>query len=78
MYGLDKQYHPYSRRNRCSGFLIALEGLFFFGFNTPGFIGLLLSTLFTYLSYKAVKNTIKAFSSENNNGDTKESSYKYK
>ena len=43
-----------------------------------GFMGLLLSTLFTYLSYKAVKNTIKAFSSENNNVDTKESSDKYK
>ena len=63
-----------------TGFLISLDGLFssFSGFNTPGFIGLLLSTLFTYLSYKAVKNTIKAFSSENNNGDTKESSDKYK
>ena len=61
-----------------TGFLISLDGLFssFSGFNTPGFIGLLLSTLFTYLSYKAVKNTIKAFSSENNNGDTKESSDK--
>ena len=60
--------------------LIALDGLFssFSGFNGPGFIGLLLSILFTYLSYKAVKNTIKAFSSENNNGDTKESSDKYK
>ena len=63
-----------------TGFLISLDGLFssFSGFNTPGFIGLLLSKLFTYLSYKAVKNTIKAFSSENNNGDTKESSDKYK
>ena len=54
--------------------IIFFDGLFS-GF---GFIGFLLSTLFTYLSYKAVKNTIKAFSSENNNGDTKESSDKYK
>ena len=63
-----------------TGFLIALDGLFsrFSGFNGPGFIGLLLSILFTYLSYKAIKNTIKTFSSENNNGDIKESSDKYK
>ena len=63
-----------------TGFLIALDGLFsrFSGFNGPGFIGVLLSMLFTYLSYKAIKNTIKAFSSKNNNGDTKKSSDKYK
>ena len=52
--------------------IIAFDGLF----SGPGFIGFLLSTLFTYLSYKAVKNTIKAFSVENNNGDIKESSDK--
>ena len=33
----------------------------------------LLSTLFTYLSYKAVKKTIKAFSTENNKDDVKDS-----
>ena len=56
--------------------IIAFDGLFrSFGL---GLYGLLISILFTYLSYKAVKNTIKAFSSENNNGDTKESSDKYK
>jgi len=33
----------------------------------------LLSTLFTYLSYKAIKNTIKAFSSDNNKNDIKDS-----
>ena len=54
--------------------LIDLDGLFSsFGL---GFIGLLISILFTYLSYKAIKNTIKAFSVENNNGDIKESSDK--
>tara|TARA_B110001450_G_scaffold160445_1_gene149602 strand:+ start:159 stop:770 length:612 start_codon:yes stop_codon:yes gene_type:complete len=43
-----------------TGLLIALDGLFsrFSGFNGPGFIGLLLSTLFTYLSYKAIKKYI--------------------
>ena len=43
-----------------TGLLIALDGLFsrFIGFNGPGFIGLLLSTLFTYLSYKAIKKYI--------------------
>ena len=43
-----------------TGFLIALDGLFSkrSGFNGPGFIGLLLSTLFTYLSYKAIKKYI--------------------
>jgi len=34
----------------------------------------LLSTLFTYLSYKAVKNTIKAFSKGSNNNDLRDSS----
>ena len=54
--------------------IIDLDGLFrSFGL---GFIGLLISILFTYLSYKAIKNTIKAFSVENNNGDIKESSDK--
>ena len=54
--------------------IIAFDGLFrSFGL---GFIGLLISILFTYLSYKAIKNTIKAFSVENNNGDIKESSEK--
>ena len=33
----------------------------------------LLSTLFTILSYKAVKNTIKAFSKESNNNDLRDS-----
>ena len=58
-----------------TGFLIALDGLFsrFSGFNGPGFIGLLLSTLFTYLSYKAIKNTKKAFPSENNKNQFKDS-----
>ena len=43
-----------------TGLLIALDGLFsrFSGFNGPGFIGLLLSALFTYLSYKAIKKYI--------------------
>jgi len=43
-----------------TGLLIALDGLFsrFSGFNGPGFIGLLLSVLFTYLSYKAIKKYI--------------------
>ena len=54
--------------------IIAFDGLFrSFGL---GFMGLLISILFTYLSYKAIKNTIKAFSVENNNGDIKESSEK--
>ena len=54
--------------------IIAFDGLFrSFGL---GFMGLLISILFTYLSYKAIKNTIKAFSVENNNGDIKESSDK--
>ena len=54
--------------------IIDLDGLFrSFGL---GFMGLLISILFTYLSYKAIKNTIKAFSVENNNGDIKESSDK--
>ena len=54
--------------------IIAFDGLFrSFGL---GFMGLLISILFTYLSYKAIKNTIKAFSDENNNGDIKESSEK--
>ena len=54
--------------------IIDLDGLFrSFGL---GFMGLLISILFTYLSYKAIKNTIKAFSVENNNGDIKESSEK--
>ena len=54
--------------------IIDLDGLFRnFGL---GFMGLLISILFTYLSYKAIKNTIKAFSVENNNGDIKESSDK--
>ena len=54
--------------------IIDLDGLFRnFGL---GFMGLLISILFTYLSYKAIKNTIKAFSVENNNGDIKESSEK--
>ena len=62
-----------------TGFLFSWDPLFSGSLlNTFGFIGLLLSILFTYLSYKAVKNTIKAFSSENNNGDIKESSDKYK
>ena len=58
-----------------TGFLIALDGLFSkrSGFNGPGFIGLLLSTLFTYYSYKAIKNTIKAFSIDNNKNDVKDS-----
>ena len=58
-----------------TGFLIALDGLFsrFSGFNGPGFIGLLLSILFTYLSYKAIKNTIKTFSIKNNKDDVKDS-----
>ena len=33
----------------------------------------LLCTLFTYLSYKAVKKTIKAFSMDNNKDDVKDS-----
>ena len=43
-----------------TGLLIALDGLFSkrSGFNGPGFIGLLLSTLFTYFSYKAIKKYI--------------------
>ena len=54
--------------------IIDLDGLFrSFGL---GFMGLLISILFTYLSYKAIKNTIMAFSIENNNGDIKESSDK--
>ena len=54
--------------------IIAFDGLFrSFGL---GFMGLLISILFTYLSYKAIKNTIKAFLVENNNGDIKESSDK--
>ena len=58
-----------------TGLLIALDGLFsrFSGFNGPGFIGLLLSTLFTYYSYKAIKNTIKAFSSDNSKNNVEES-----
>ena len=58
-----------------TGLLIALDGLFSkrSGFNGPGFIGLLLSTLFTYYSYKAIKNTIKAFSSDNNKNEVKDS-----
>ena len=58
-----------------TGLLIALDGLFsrFSGFNGPGFIGLLLSTLFTYYSYKAIKNTIKASSSDNIKNDVEDS-----
>ena len=53
--------------------------ILFFNSGSGAIIGIniflvLISTLFTYLSYKAVKNTIKAFSKGSNNNDLRDSS----
>lgn len=52
-----------------TGIVLAFDGLF----NEAGLSLSLLSTLFIYLSYKSVKKTVKAFSSDNNKNDIKDS-----